>query len=277
MKLPKIMVYQDDNPHCVNWTTYSAHLAEQFGAQLTGVFVGQDRAYLKMFDDALANAIQKNIDKSSLPSSVSRAQFEETLAAFDIEAEFKIANENPATALRREARFFNLVVVGQPDVSSGVMQDEKSALSHLLIGSGRPVIMVPHGHQAKPAFSRITIAWDGGRESTRALFDSLPFIEGADSVEIISIKSDEASRPFSIARPDEISELVSSMGIENTHKVVDARGMRSGRLILQKAEEHKSDLIVMGAYAHSRLRDLVLGSATRSVVKNTTIPVFMSH
>jgi len=277
MKLSKIMVYQDDNAHCVNWTTYAAHLADQFNAHLTGFFVGQDPTDLKIFDDALASAIQKNIDPASMPSAVARAQFNETLSHFNLPASFKIANEKPSLALRREARFYNIVVTGQPDTSSHAMQDEKSALSHLLIGSGRPVIVVPRNYKIKPAFNRVTIAWDGGRESTRALFDSLPFIANAESIEIITVKTEDGSRPFSVARPDEISSLLSDMGLQNQHKILESNGQRSGRLILEKAQEHQSDIIVMGAYAHSRWRELVLGSATRSLIKHTTLPVLMSH
>lgn len=277
MNLVKIMVYQDDNRHCINWTTYAAHLAQTHAAHLTGLFVGQDPTNLKIFDDAMAKAIQKNIDQATMPSALARAQFDKTINNFDIPSTFKIANEKPSLALRREARFHNLVITGQPDTSATALQDEKKALSHLLIGSGRPVIVVPRDHNTPPAFNRVTIAWDGGRESTRALFDSLALITQAKSVEIITVKTEDSSRPFSIARPHEISDLLNDMGIPNQHTILDANGQRSGRLILEKAQEHQSDLLVMGAYAHSRWRELVLGSATRSIIKHMTLPVFMSH
>jgi nucleotide-binding universal stress UspA family protein len=277
MKLSKIMVYQDDNVHCVNWTTYAAHLASQYSASLTGVFVGPDTNNLGMLDDALMKAIKKNIVQANQPAGLAKEQFQKTISAFDVPSSFVIAHEDAAIALRREARFFNLVVTGQPDTSASAIQDEKGALSHLLMGSGRPVIVVPRGYTKKPDFSRITIAWDGGRESTRAFFDSLPFIEQATSVELITIRSKDHSRPFSIARTDEISNILQKMGIKAFCKVIDAKGKRSGQLILESAQYHNSSLIVMGAYGHSRLREMVLGSATRSLIMKTDIPIFMSH
>ncbi|MDV7339166.1 universal stress protein [Terasakiella sp. A23] len=277
MKLSKIMVYQDDNAHCVNWTKYAAHLATQQDAQLTGLFVGPNTSNLGMFDDALQKAIKKNIDQDSQPSSLAKAQFDDTIGKFDIASNFVITNDDPSIALRRKARFYNLVVTGQPDNASSAMQDEKGALSHLLIGSGRPVIVVPRDHAKEPDFSRITIAWDGGRESTRAFFDSLPFLETAESVEVVTIKSDDHSRPFSIAKTDDVTAMLTDLGIKATSKILEAKEKRSGQLILESAQNHQSSLIVMGAYGHSRLREMVLGSATRSLIMNTDIPVFMSH
>lgn len=277
MKLTKIMVYQDDNAHCVNWTTYAAHLAQNVGAKLDGFFVAPDTKHLGMIDESLRKAIAKTVDHSSLPSQVAKDTFADTVKAFDLSTNFTIAHEEASVALRREARFYNLVVTGQPDTAANDMQDEKGALSHLLIGSGRPVIVVPRDHQVEPDFSRITIAWDGGRESTRAFFDALPFISQDAVVEVVTIKSEDHSRPFSIARPEEVTNLLADQGIKATHRILEAKGKRSGHLILESAQNHKSSLIIMGAYGHSRLRELVLGSATRAIVMNTDIPVFMSH
>lgn len=277
MNLSKIMVYQDDNANCVNWTTFAARLATEYGSKLNGFFVAPDNKLLGTLDDAVMKAIQKNVDQSSQPHSIAKKQFEETMAGFDLTATFSVAYEDAGVALRREARFFNLVVTGQPDTSGKDMQDEKGALSHLLMGSGRPVIVVPREHKEKPDFSRITIAWDGGRESTRAFFDCLPFIDKGAEVEVVTVKSDDHSRPFSIARPSEITAILEEKGVAATSKVIESKGRRSGQLILESAQDHKSSLIVMGAYGHSRLREMVLGSATRAIVMNTDIPVFMSH
>ncbi|NVK18436.1 MAG: universal stress protein [Methylocystaceae bacterium] len=277
MKLSKIMVYQDDNAHCVNWTTYGAHLAQTCGARLDGFFIAPDSKHLGMIDETLRKAISQTIDQSTLPSQIAKKRFGETMAEFDVKTNFTIAHEEASVALRREARFYNLVVTGQPDTAANDMQDEKGALSHLLIGSGRPVIVVPRDHKKQPDFSRISIAWDGGRESTRAFFDALPFMSEDTVVEVVTIKSEDHSRPFSIARPEEVTKMLADHGITATHRILEAKGKRSGHLILESATDHKSSLIVMGAYGHSRLRELVLGSATRAIIMNTDIPVFMSH
>jgi nucleotide-binding universal stress UspA family protein len=277
MNPTKIMVYQDDNKNCINWTTYAARLADHYNASLTGIFIGPDQSQLENFDDGLRNELRKSMFAENSPANITRQRFTTVLEEFNISHQFHIKDAPPIISLRREARFYNLIVTGQPDHSGIDLQNEQNALAHMLIGSGRPVLIIPNGYKVVPRFDTVTIAWDGGREATRALHDSFFILQQAKYVNVISIDSHDDSRPIDIARPDEIVDLLKHMDIPAASVTVKASGKKTGFCLLEQASKLKSDLLVMGAYGHSRLREMVLGSATKEIIRTSSIPIFMSH
>ena len=126
-------------------------------------------------------------------------------------------------------------------------------------------------------FDHVMIAWNGTREAARALFDAMFIIERADAVTVIEVDSPGgAGAPPSHLAEDVVAAL-KRRGVEAEAEPTVTDGTPVADIILSRAADLTADLIVMGAYGHSRLRELVLGGVSRSFLQEMTVPVLMSH
>lgn len=142
----------------------------------------------------------------------------------------------------------------------------------VLNGSGHPLLLVPStGLPAAP--KNILLAWNGTSESAKAVTASLPFLKNAQAVKIITIDDVELHGPA----PEKVVELLRGHGIAATCEQVGSGKEKVENVLLKIAKKENTDLIVMGAYSHSRLREFVLGGVTRHILKNLEIPTLMVH
>ena len=145
----------------------------------------------------------------------------------------------------------------------------------MLFDSGRPVIFVPFIQKAGLKLDRVMVCWDGSRAATRAIADSLPFLQKAKQVEVVMVaggkpKSDE------IAGAD-LGQHLARHGLKVDVKRITSPDIDVPSTILSYAADSSADMIVMGGYGHSRLREFVLGGVTRGILETMTVPVLMSH
>jgi nucleotide-binding universal stress UspA family protein len=178
-----------------------------------------------------------------------------------------------AERLGRLARRFDLAIVGQPE-------REKSAPDEVvdegvLFESGRPVIFVPYIQKAVLKLDRVMVCWDGSRAATRAIADSLPFLRKAKKVEIVMVAG-KAGKEDEIPGVD-LGQHLARHGLEVDVKRITAPDIDVSSTILSYAADTNADMIVMGGYGHSRLREFILGGATRSILETMTVPALMSH
>ncbi|MEM9029123.1 MAG: universal stress protein [Pseudomonadota bacterium] len=147
--------------------------------------------------------------------------------------------------------------------------------STVVIDSGRPVLLTPRDYKAAEFGKRVIVGWNGSREAARAAFDALPLLQAADAVVILSVNpsSDDALGRF--APGGALATALDRHGVKAEVQTVSSRS-GSGELLTQ-VEAHKADLLVMGCYGHSRLREAVIGGATRNVLNEMSVPVLMSH
>lgn len=169
-----------------------------------------------------------------------------------------------------QGRSHDLVLVAQPKEPRGI--SETDALEAALFDSGRPVLVVPDNETNTPGRS-IALAWSDSRESSRSIWAALPFLEKAERVSLIVVDSGEDEA----AGLEQINEYL-------LHKDIDVEIIRQpdngapiGDQILSCAEDVNADMLIMGAYGHSRLREMVLGGATRDVLRSAQMPVLMAH
>ena len=178
-----------------------------------------------------------------------------------------------AERLGRLARRFDLAIVGQPE-------REKSAPDEVvddgvLFESGRPVIFVPYIQKAVLKLDRVMVCWDGSRAATRAIADSLPFLRKAKRVEIVMVAG-KAGKEDEIPGVD-LGQHLARHGLEVDVKRITAPDIDVSSTILSYAADTNADMIVMGGYGHSRLREFILGGVTRSMLETMTVPALMSH
>lgn len=184
--------------------------------------------------------------------------------------------EPASTVVARQARSADLIVTRQPDASwiDGPRYGTPDALA---IESARPVLIVPNGGRTELAAKRIVLAWNGSREATRAVFDALPLLQRAEEVRMMWIDPDSEARE---AGDLPCADICAALGRHDIRcEVTQPSGSHGsvGETLVAEAARFGSDLLVMGCYGHSRLREYVLGGATRQVLATMTIPVLMSH
>jgi len=173
----------------------------------------------------------------------------------------------------RIARRFDLSVIGQTEPDRPA--PEELIIEGALFGSGRPVIVVPYIQKQGLKLDRVLACWDGGRAATRAIADSLPFLQRAKTVEVLIVAS---GRTKSEELPGaDIAQHLARHGLTIEVKRIVAADIDVPNAILSYAADSSADFLVMGGYGHSRLREFVLGGATRGILTSMTLPTLMAH
>ncbi|HMA30759.1 MAG TPA: universal stress protein, partial [Casimicrobiaceae bacterium] len=140
-----------------------------------------------------------------------------------------------------------------------------------------PSVFVPYTGAGADLGSNVLVAWNGGREAARAVRDALPILETAKQVVVVSLAREPAdAEAIAMAQP-RLAVYLRAHGIEAGFKRFDGDPIEGGERLLSQAADLGSDLIVMGGYAHSRSRELILGGVTRTMFESMTVPVLMSH
>ena len=174
------------------------------------------------------------------------------------------------------ARFADLLVLGQNHPEDPHNMSEALA-DNIVLEAGTPCMIVPHILSRQFAAKRVLVAWNASREAARALKDAIPILRNANTVEVLLVNpshpgiNEENLQLKNVSLFLEQHDIVPQVRIEATDK------NKPGDTIIARASEFNADIIVMGAYGHSRLREIVLGGATRKILKQMTIPVFISH
>ena len=172
--------------------------------------------------------------------------------------------------IARKGRLSDIVVVGRPGEGSDV--SATLSLNAALFETGRPVMVVPPSGIGSMS-EKIAISWNGSAQSARAVSSALPLIKKASEVIVFTIDSDQTSS----ARAPELVSYLKWHGVDAHMRTLEAQGNAVGKELLREAGAANVGLLVMGAYTHSRMRQLILGGVTRHVLENSTIPLFMAH
>jgi nucleotide-binding universal stress UspA family protein len=172
--------------------------------------------------------------------------------------------------LSKCARSYDILIMGQ-DRAEGVDEHVVQHPDRIALMSGRPLMIVPEGHDANASHAHAAIAWDGSRASARALSDSLGLLEDQGRVTVLTVGNEPVPCPVS-----ELLEHLGRHGVQATHKAIESEP-GPARALLAYCREHDPCLLVMGAYEHSKFREDFLGGVTARVIKDTPIPVLLSH
>src|SRR5450759_977188 len=168
---------------------------------------------------------------------------------------------------------FDLIVIGQPERERAV--PEEVVNEGALFESGRPVIFVPFIQKAGLKLDRVMVCWDGSRAAARAIADAMPFLHKAKQVEIVMV-SGAKPKDDEIAGVD-LGQHLARHGLKVDVKRITSPEIDVASTILSYAAVSSADLIVMGGYGHSRLREFILGGVTRGLFESMTVPALMSH
>lgn len=154
---------------------------------------------------------------------------------------------------------------------------ERDFVEQVIMGVGRPVIILPAKGDAVLNLDQIVVGWDGGREAARAAFDSIPLLRTAKSVRVVRVDPQKDSSLRGSVPGADLAETLSRQGIKVETQGFPTEGLDEGQALLRCADDLGAGLIVMGAYGHSRLTEFIFGGATRFVLSRQNRPVLMSH
>ncbi len=174
--------------------------------------------------------------------------------------------------LTQMSRLYDLNIVAQPDRSNPSQTDFLSEA--VLFGSGRPMLMIPYITHAPIKTDRVLICWDGGIPAARAVHDAMPFLRKAKTIDIITVNEKEGASEASSAA---LMAHLARRDLAATPYRITADSPNIHNAILSLAADNNSDLMVMGGYGHSRLREFILGGTTRGMFESLTIPALISH
>jgi nucleotide-binding universal stress UspA family protein len=256
---------------------FAVSVAETFEAHILGVAV----AYEPVIPGTVMGGIPPEFIESQRSEAETKARaaianFEQSAKRSGLSFETRVLSTSisgAADQLGQIGRRFDLIVVGQADREKAGADDIVD--EGVLFETGRPVLFVPYIQKAGLALDRVMICWDGSRAATRAVADAMPFLHKSKQVEVVIIAT---GRPKSDEIPGaDLGQHLARHGLKVEVKRITSPDIDVPSTILSYAADSSADMIVMGGYGHSRLREFVLGGATRGLLEAMTVPVLMSH
>jgi nucleotide-binding universal stress UspA family protein len=246
MSITSILVYVDTSSASDDRVELAARLAGRCDAYLTGV----------------------GLEEAAVGP---RERFERRLRQDQLQGEWQTIIGLATSYVTRHAAAHDLVVIGQrnPDVSTGL-----DAPGDVVLGCGRPVLVVPYMLSTQKLDGNVLIAWNDSREAKRAVQDALPLLALCDEVTVFSVNPENGA---DIALQGELVKHLARHGLNALAESANAMSAFIADTVLTRANDVDANVIVMGAYGHSRLRETILGGMTHDMLRDMTRPVLMSH
>src|SRR5262245_6265222 len=254
---------------------YAISVAATFGAHIAGIgFIYEPVIPGSMLGGIPTDLIEAQREENSKAAKEAIARFEAAAKAAGLSAETRMVDASIAGAadlFGRIARRFDIAVVGQARREQGA--SEELLIEGALFGSGRPLIVVPHTQKQGLKLNRIIICWDGSRPAARAIADALPFLQRAQTIEVVVVTGErDKSGEITGTR---LRAHLARHGINVEIKKIT--GSDVPNTILAHATASGTDFMVLGGYGHSRLREFILGGVTRTIMRSMVVPMLMSH
>ncbi|HUJ98694.1 MAG TPA: universal stress protein [Stellaceae bacterium] len=283
MALKDILLHVDEAGGHEARIALAVELARTNSAHLTGLFAIEPISFSALAapggpDFAAAEAFQElqrqhGAVRAGLGERLGAA-FGDAARRAGITSEWRVVEEDAASAMALHARYADLAVVGQSDPENPPAGE--GVAEAVLLGSGRPVLAVPFIGAAAIG-KRALIAWNGSREAARAVNDALPLLVGAEQVTVLAINPARGIAGEGNLPAADMALHLARHGIKAEASYTHSEDVGVGDVILSRAADLGADLIVMGGYGHSRAREFVLGGATRTLLHHMTVPVLLSH
>lgn len=252
-------------------------LAEEFDAHLIGMHVSSGVPVTGTIGAQVPpEIIEQYAQYMREDAEAIKAAFSKAVKGAKVQTEWrrhepKVLGTDILNTISKQTRFADIVVMGQNDSEQRVGE----LTADIIIAAGRPVIVVPENGAAMNLTGKIAVAWDGSREASRAAFDSLALLKKAQSVSVVTIKKDGDGDAITLGGA-ELALSLARHGVKAEAVVLDS-DTSAGEALIKYVSKNDCDLIVMGCYGHSRLRERLFGGATRRLLEEMIVPVLMSH
>lgn len=273
MAIKTILVLADGGSGTAATLTTALTVARRFSANLDVLHVRADvETMVPVIGEGMSGAMVEQMMSAMQQTVVSRSArakdaFQQVCGA-SARAVWREATGRETDIVANAGRTVDLIVIGKPDAETETPL--AATLDAALFDTGRPVLVAPAA--ATAVGSRIAVAWNGSAQAARVVAAAKPFFQLADHVAVVTVGE--------IGRSASAGDLVAYLAhhdVRAVHEALTAEHATTGATLLSYAARTQTDLLVMGAYGHSRLREMILGGATRDVLAATTLPVLMAH
>jgi len=279
MSYRSLLVQVDDNSQSDRRISVAARLARLHDAELQGIYVTPAREMTPFTSAMLPDSVvAQRLRDTGEAQARAEQRFRTGAAAEQLAAVSWSAPAGPALeAAVVHARRADIVIAGQPLPDSEHAGFAGDLLYALLMQAGRPLLVVPHVGDYPVVGQHVLIAWKETRESARAVGDALPLLKRAEKVVVMPVASPGDSFSGDAQSCAGIVAWLAQHGIAAKVRAEVADDIDVGNLLLSRASDLATDLIVMGAYSRARLAERVVGGVTRLILESMTVPVLMSH
>lgn len=278
MTYKTILVHCDSSRTVNGRLAAAADVAQRFEARLIGLHAREPLEVASFVDGgmgigALMESWQAGCDAAEKTAETAYAK---ATKGRNFPAEWRVIEAFSDDALAVNGRYADLLVVGQadPDDPAGSRNDLPEAMA---FATGRPILVVPQIGAQPTVGKTVLLCWNASRESARAAADALPFLRAADKVIVLIVDPEISADGHGEEPGADVALWLARHGVNITVQRDVAADARIGEIILSRAADYGADLIVMGIYGHSRLREMVLGGVSRTLLASMTVPVLMSH
>lgn len=284
MGFKDILVVLDGNPAVRGRIELAAALAERDAAHLVGLHISvaaeslSRRGYFDLFDRSLLEPLYRDfVEQMRQEAQAARALFEAVAGRRGVSAEWRQDAGYPSQTAALHGRYADLIVIGQldPDDIRGPLL--RPMPEEVALAVGRPILVIPYAGEWQSVGRRVLVGWDGSREATRAINDALPLLTRAEAVTVLAIDPGGGVAGHGEVPGADIALHLARHGVKAAIEKTVSAGIGAGNVLLSRASDFAADLLVIGAYGHSRVRELVLGGATRTILESMTLPVLLSH
>jgi nucleotide-binding universal stress UspA family protein len=254
----------------------SAELAARSAAHVTGLYVRRP-FQAPAFSDAgpAMDSLYRTYENAAkADEALATAAFRDLIGSTSLSSEWRVTDGLAEEVVAAHARYADVVIVGQSEPDAAATTTPPDLAETVAMAGERPVLIVPHIGAIKPPGKTVLLCWNGTREAARAATGALPILKKADKVIILLIdpRSDGGEQPGA-----DVASWLVRHGVKAVVQRDTAADSNVGGVILSRAADHDADLIVMGLYGHSRMREWVLGGASLTLLASMTVPLLVAH
>lgn len=258
----------------------AAQLAARRDGRLTGLFLSAEPPMPGFIEAGFPAALRAERGAAAAEEAAAvRRAFEDAARRHGVldHAEWRESMGDPTETAALQGRYADLVVAGQPDPDAD--PDRLTPrVEDLLFECGRPLLIVPYAGRFETVGERIVVAWNASREAARAVGDAMPLLEAARRVTVLAVNPRrDGMAGLGDAPGADIARHLSRHGCVVEAAQVSTDQIDPGEALLNVVSDEAADMVVMGAYGRSRLREMILGGMTRFMLRHATAPVLMSH
>lgn len=269
MNLKDILVHIDNRPTCESRLKTAILLARRQEARLTGLYVVPHPYFASHHRNPLDQA---RAAEERFTAAVTAAGLEhEWICVDSVNSGLDLPN-----ALNLYGHYRDLLIVSQTDYEQPDRTIPPNLPEKAVLGSGRPVLVVPYAGEFPEIGKQVMLAWRGGPESSRALHDAMPLLRRADHVQVMTIQGQGGDEAYEAHDADICSHMARYNLPLSCEKHVTG-DLRVGDLLLNRCADEGIDLLVIGAFAQFRRGHQTLGEVGRYLLDYMTVPVLMSH
>ena len=279
MPYKTILVHLDESQRAPERIRVAARIASADDAHLIGAsMIGIATVAFQDVDISARDPnLARHIEFLRARAEAGVARFEPIVQQMGVNSfEGRVVDGEVADGISLQARYCDLVVVGQADPDEPAPTVPPDFAQHVVMHAGRPVLVVPNKGEFESVGKKVLISWDASRGATRAVTDAIPMLQHADVVQVVVFNPETRSAAHGDQPGADLALYLARHGVK-VEVLQQQTSKDVGAALLALAKDLSSDMIVMGGYGHSRFRQMLLGGVTRSVLADMTIPVMMSH